>query len=95
MSLSAKQVSEVAQLARLDLTADEVSTMTRQLTAILAYVEQVMQVDTQGSKPLEHPLPLENVFRADQLHESLSPEAALANAPDRRNHFFGVPAVLE
>lgn len=95
MSLSADQVRWVAHLARLDLTDAEVAEMTPQLDAVLAYVNQLQQVPTDGVEPLAHPLPIQNVFRADEPGTSLPVEQALANAPARRGDFYSVPSVLE
>lgn len=95
MSLSTDEVLKVAHLARLELSADELTAMTRQLGAILDYVQQLQQLPTDGVEPLAHPLPLHNVFRADEPAPSLPVDAALANAPDRRGDFYGVPAVLD
>ena len=95
MSLSADQVRWVAHLARLQLSDAEVADITRQLGAILDYVNQLQQVPTDGVAPLAHPLPIQNVFRADEPAPSLPVEQALANAPDRRGDFYAVPAVLE
>jgi aspartyl-tRNA(Asn)/glutamyl-tRNA(Gln) amidotransferase subunit C len=94
MSLSAEQVDWVAHLARLELSTLELEMMTRQLGAILDYVNQLQQVDTEGVEPLAHPLPMQNIFRADEPVPSLAVDAALANAPDRRGDFYAVPAVL-
>jgi aspartyl-tRNA(Asn)/glutamyl-tRNA(Gln) amidotransferase subunit C len=95
MALTPDQVRWVAHLARLELSDTEMATMTRQLSAIIDYVNQLQQVDTEGVEPLAHPLPLHNVFRDDESEPSLPVEAALANAPNRRDNFYGVPAVLE
>jgi len=95
MSLSAEQVRWVAQLARLQLTEAEVAAQTRQLSAILDYVAHLQQVDTSNVEPLAHPLGLANVFRADELSPSLPFDQALANAPQRRDSYFAVPAVLD
>jgi aspartyl-tRNA(Asn)/glutamyl-tRNA(Gln) amidotransferase subunit C len=100
MSLSAEQVRWVAHLARLELTEDELAKMTPQLVAIVAYVDLLRQVNTDGVEPLAHALPLHNVFRDDEPEPSLPVDEALANAPDRRSdargqQFYGVPAVLE
>jgi aspartyl-tRNA(Asn)/glutamyl-tRNA(Gln) amidotransferase subunit C len=95
MSLTPEQVQWVAHLARLELTPAERDTMARQLSAILDYVDQLKQVNTEGVEPLAHPLKVHNVFRADQPAPSLPVDAALANAPDRTGDFFAVPAVLE
>ena len=95
MSLTADQVRWVAHLARLELSAAELALMTPQLNVILDYVNQLQQIDTDAVEPLAHPLPVHNVFRADEPAPSLPVAAALANAPDRQGDFFGVPAVLD
>jgi aspartyl-tRNA(Asn)/glutamyl-tRNA(Gln) amidotransferase subunit C len=93
--LTPEQVQWVAHLARLELTPAERDTMARQLSAILDYVDQLKQVNTEGVEPLAHPLKVHNVFRADESAPSLPVDAALANAPDRSGDFFAVPAVLD
>jgi len=95
MSLTADQVKWVAHLARLELSDAELALMTQQLSAILDYVNQLQQVNTEGVEPLAHPLPIQNIFREDEPGPSLPVEAALANAPQRRGEFYAVPAVLE
>jgi aspartyl-tRNA(Asn)/glutamyl-tRNA(Gln) amidotransferase subunit C len=95
MSLSPDEVRWIAHLARLELSDVELATMTRQLSAILDYVRQLQEVDTEGVEPLAHALEVHNVFRADEPAPSLPVDAALANAPDRRGDFYGVPAVLD
>jgi aspartyl-tRNA(Asn)/glutamyl-tRNA(Gln) amidotransferase subunit C len=95
MSLTHDQVRWVAHLARLELGEEELETMTRQLSAILEYVDQLQKINTDQVEPLAHPLPIHNVFRQDEPAPSLPVEAALRNAPDRRGNFYGVPAVLE
>jgi aspartyl-tRNA(Asn)/glutamyl-tRNA(Gln) amidotransferase subunit C len=95
MSLTADDVRWVAHLARLGLSEEELATVTPQLRAILDYVDQLQGVNTEGVEPLAHPLPVHNVFREDEPAPSLPVDAALANAPDRRGDFYGVPAVLD
>ena len=95
MSLSEDEVKAVAVLARLELNDVERHELARQLSAILEYVQQLQQVNTEGVEPLAHPLPLQNVFRADEPTPSLPVDEALANAPARRGDFYGVPAVLD
>lgn len=89
------EVRHVAHLARLNPTDEEVRRFTGQLSAILTYMEQLNEVDTDKVPPTAHPLPIHNVLRPDEPHESLTPDEALANAPQRDGHFFGVPKVLE
>jgi aspartyl-tRNA(Asn)/glutamyl-tRNA(Gln) amidotransferase subunit C len=100
MALSAEQVRWVAHLARLELSEAELATMTRQLAAIVAYVDQLRQVDTEGVEPLAHPLEVTDVFREDEPIPSLPVDEALANAPRRvttpgGDSFYAVPAVFE
>ena len=95
MALTAEQVRWVAHLARLELSESELETMTRQLSGIIDYVNQLQQVQTDGVEPMAHPLPIHNVFRADEPADSLPVAAALANAPERQGDFYSVPAVLE
>jgi aspartyl-tRNA(Asn)/glutamyl-tRNA(Gln) amidotransferase subunit C len=95
MSLTAQEVQWVAHLARLQLTDAELETMTRQLRAIVDYVDQLRQVNTEGVEPMAHALAVHNVFRDDEPVPSLPVADALANAPQRRGDFYGVPAVLD
>ena len=95
MSLSLDEVRWIAHLARLELTPAELEAMTRQLSAIVEYVNQLQEVNTDSVEPLAHALDVHNVFREDEPATSLPVDAALANAPDRRDDFFAVPAVLE
>jgi aspartyl-tRNA(Asn)/glutamyl-tRNA(Gln) amidotransferase subunit C len=95
MSLTAQEVIGVAHLARLQLAEVELETMTRQLSAIVDHVDQLKQVNTDGVEPMAHALAIHNVFREDEAAPSLPVADALANAPQRRGDFYGVPAVLD
>ena len=77
------QVKKVAKLARLDLTEAEIDEFTGQLGAILGYVEKMNELNTAEVEPLAHCLPIHNVFRADEVRESLGTDKTLANAPQR------------
>jgi aspartyl-tRNA(Asn)/glutamyl-tRNA(Gln) amidotransferase subunit C len=90
-----RQVKAVAKLSRLDLTDAEVEVFSRQLSAILEYVEKLNELDTTNVEPLAHCLPISNVFREDQIKESLGVEKTLANAPQRDGEFFKVPKILD
>ena len=89
------QVRHIAHLSRLNPTDDEIRLFADQLSSILAYMDQLSEVDTADVQPTAHALPIHNVFRPDVRHTSLTPDAALANAPQRDGHFFAVPKVLE
>jgi aspartyl-tRNA(Asn)/glutamyl-tRNA(Gln) amidotransferase subunit C len=93
--LSREDVLRIAELARLDLTSDEVQLFARQLAEILHYVEQIQALDTTGVPPTSHVMhrPLE---RDDVTQETLPRTAALANAPDAATEsgLFKVPRVI-
>ena len=93
--LTPEQVQHIAELAKLELTADEIERYATDLSAILEYAQQLQEVDTDHIPPTASVLPLRNVMRADQPEPGLSPEEALANAPERENGYFKVHAVLE
>jgi len=94
MALSREEVLHVAELARLSLSPEEIELFTVQLNEILEYVEKLQELDTSGVAPLAHVIPLFNVFREDQVRESLLQEAVLENAPAREDGNFLVPRVI-
>ncbi|NJD92023.1 MAG: Asp-tRNA(Asn)/Glu-tRNA(Gln) amidotransferase subunit GatC [Geobacter sp.] len=95
MRITRKEVEHVALLARLNLAEGELETFTGQMDAILAYVDKLNELDTDGIVPTSHAVPMENAFRADEVRPSIGTDNALANAPDRIEAFFRVPKVIE
>ncbi len=95
MEISKEQVEHVAKLARLEVSEDEKAMFARQLSAILTYMDQLKEVDTEGVEPTATVLPTENVWREDAVRLSLAQEQALANAPDQADGFFRVPKIIE
>jgi aspartyl-tRNA(Asn)/glutamyl-tRNA(Gln) amidotransferase subunit C len=94
MPISREEVEKVSLLGRLLLSETELDTMTHQLGDILAYMELLREVDTQGVEPMAHALDVANAFRDDAARPSLERESALANAPHRDAECYLVPAVL-
>jgi aspartyl-tRNA(Asn)/glutamyl-tRNA(Gln) amidotransferase subunit C len=94
-TLTREDVTRIAELARLELTSEELDLFTRQLGDILGYVEQIRDLDTAGVTPTSHVLnrPVE---RDDVIVDPLPRRAALANAPDAATEagLFKVPRVL-
>ena len=88
-------VRYTAQLARLNLSEEEIATFQSQLSQVLAYVEKLSEVDVSGVDPTAHTNPIFNVFRKDEARDCFTPEEALANAPRQANHLFVVTKVLE
>ncbi len=94
MSLSRQEVEKVSLLGRLLLSPNELDRMTSQLGQIVGYVEQLGELDTEQVEPMAHAVEMKNVFRADEIRPSLDRTAALANAPQRDEECYLVPAVL-
>lgn len=87
-----EQVLHVARLARLRLTDEEVETMASELSGVLEHVDRIGELDLDGVEPTTHVVGLENVLRDDEPEPSLTPEQALANAPDPDRDSFRVPS---
>jgi aspartyl-tRNA(Asn)/glutamyl-tRNA(Gln) amidotransferase subunit C len=95
MPLSRAEVEHIAELAKLQLTEAELEQYAGQLSAILEYMAELNQLNTEDIPPTPSVLPLRNVMRADRIEPPLSQEAALANAPDAEAGQFRVQAILE
>ncbi|MCD6519520.1 MAG: Asp-tRNA(Asn)/Glu-tRNA(Gln) amidotransferase subunit GatC [Anaerolineae bacterium] len=95
MKLSRDQVLHIAELAKLALSEEEIELFTEQLSEILAYFEKLNRLDTSAIPPTAQVIDMRNVTRPDEVRPSLSPEEALANAPQRKGNFFKVKPILE
>ncbi len=95
MPLTPEEVRNIARLARVGLSDDEVSRLQSQLSQILDYFQRLQEVDTENVPPTAHTLAMHNVMRDDEPHPSLDKEDVLANAPQREEDLFRVRAVLE
>ena len=95
MSLSEDDVRHVAKLARLALSDDEVQQMAGELNAIVGYVEQLSEVDTDDVEPIANVAGLENITRPDEAGEMLSTKDVLRNAPQSNEVAFLVPKAVE
>lgn len=88
-------IDRVAQLARVELTAAEKEKFSRQLSEVLHHITQLEQVDVTGVEPSAHAFPMVNVWADDVAQPGLSVEAALRNAPSKRDNMIAVPTVVE
>jgi aspartyl-tRNA(Asn)/glutamyl-tRNA(Gln) amidotransferase subunit C len=95
VELSREEVRNIAELAKLDLTDEEVNLYAGQLSNILGYFERLQQLDTSHIPPTASVLPLKNVLRPDMPAQPLPPEQVIANAPDAEDNQFRVSAVLD
>jgi len=98
MPITEADIVKVAQLAHLELAEEELKTLGAQITEIVAYVEQLNELDTTNVEPAIGGLIAEgaktDASRADQIEGSLGQQTALAEAPDPASGHFRVPKVL-
>ncbi len=92
--LSPSDVADLARLARIDLSPDELERLAPQLDVILESVAHVADVAAEDIPPTSHALPLTNVHRADVVTASLPVSAVLAAAPAAEADRFRVPRIL-
>lgn len=95
MKITKAEVEHVARLARLALDEEELESLTSQMDAILGYVDQLNELNTEGIIPTAHAVPVENAFREDEIKPSIGEEKALQNAPESGEGCFRVPQVIE
>ena len=88
-------VKNVAKLARLGLTEEEVDVFASQLSVILENIAKLQEVDVSGVSPTAHASRLSTIMRADITQPSYPPGVLLANAPEQEANCLKVPAVLE
>ena len=93
--LSADDVRAIADLARLELSDEDVALYQQQLSAILDYFKKLEELDTSHIDPTSSVLPLTNIMRADVAGAALPVDEALANAPDSDGEQFRVRSVLD
>lgn len=94
MKITKEEVRYVSQLARLEIEEPAVEKLAGQIGDILAYVDQLRQVETTGVRPTSHALALTNAFREDVEAPHLPREVSLANAPLQDDGSFVVPKVV-
>lgn len=92
--LSEEDVLKVASLSRLKLSPTEVDALGKQMGSVLKYIAMLDELDTEAIEPMAHAIEISNVFREDQLQESLPLDKALSNAPQTDGSYFLVPAIL-
>ena len=96
MSIDEKTVLKVARLARLALPAERAAPMAQELNAILAWIEQLNEVDVDGVAPMTSAVEgLALPMREDVVTDGDNPARVLANAPKSEDGFFVVPKVVE
>ena len=95
MSVDAATVRRIAHLARIAVAEDEVEHLRGELNAILAFVEQMSEVDVEGVEPMTSVSPMAMKKRPDEVTDGGIPDDILKNAPAAQDGFFVVPKVVE
>jgi aspartyl-tRNA(Asn)/glutamyl-tRNA(Gln) amidotransferase subunit C len=95
MSVDTATVAKIASLARIKVSEAELAAMVPELNGILAWVEQLGEVDVSGVEPMTAVIPNTLRLRADVVTDGGVRDAVLANAPANEHGFFGVPKVIE
>lgn len=95
MSVDENTVRRVAKLARIAVADHEVAKLTGELDAILAFVEELSEIDVEGVEPMTSVIPTFARLRDDVVDDGEDAAKVLANAPAREGDFYVVPKVVE
>ena len=95
MSVDAATVRRIAHLARIAVAEEEVEHLKNELNAMLAFVEQLSEVDVAGVEPMTSVTPMAMKQRADVVTDGSIADDIVRNAPASEDHFFLVPKVVE
>ena len=95
MAIDTETVKHVANLARINITDEELVPLSEELSTILKFMEQLNSVDVDGIEPLTSVTPMALNLRDDIVDDGEKPKQILMNAPNKREGFFTVPKVIE
>jgi aspartyl-tRNA(Asn)/glutamyl-tRNA(Gln) amidotransferase subunit C len=95
MSVDASTVRRIAHLARIAVAEDEIEALQDELNAMLAFVEQLSEVNVDGVEPMTSVTPMEMKKRVDAVTDGGNADAILANGPATHDGYFLVPKVVE
>src|SRR5712675_1524076 len=95
MAVDAATVRRIAHLARIAVAEEEIEPLQGELNAILAFVEQLSEVNVDGIEPMTSVTPMEMQKRPDVVNDGEIPDDIIRNAPATDDHFFLVQKVVE
>ena len=95
MSIDTATVRRIAHLARIAVADDEVEHLRGEINAVLAFVEQLNEVNVDGVEPMTSVTPMAMKKRADVVTDGGNADAVLRNAPAREGNYYVVPKVVE
>lgn len=95
MKITEETVNRIAELAKLEFTPEEKTELMGDMNKILAFMEKLNELDTEGAEPLIYMSEQVNALRKDEVVQEITHEEALKNAPKKDSDYFRVPKVLE
>ncbi len=95
MKIDKDVITRVSKLARLDLTEEEKTEFSRQLSDIISYVEKINELNTENVEPADHIADITNVFREDSVKESMGAGGIEKISPEFDRGFIVVPKIIE
>jgi len=95
MSVDQGTVRRIAHLARVAVEDKEIDHLQGEINAILSFVEELAAVDVEGVEPMTSVMPMRLRMRTDEVTDGFIADDVVANAPEREEHFFVVPKVVE
>lgn len=95
MKITEETVNRIAELAKLEFTPDEKTELMGDMNKILAFMEKLNELDTEGAEPLIYMSEQVNALRKDEVVQEITHEESLKNAPKKDSDYFRVPKVLE
>lgn len=95
MKIDRKEVTHVAQLARLQFDDAQFEMLVHQLNTILEYFDKLQEIDTSEIEPTSHAVEMNNVFRDDAMQDFPDKDLLLTNAPSKEKEYFKVPKIID
>jgi aspartyl-tRNA(Asn)/glutamyl-tRNA(Gln) amidotransferase subunit C len=95
MKITEETVNRIAELAKLEFTPEEKKELMGDMNKILAFMEKLNELDTEGAEPLIYMSGQVNALRKDEVVQEITHQEALKNAPKKDSDYFRVPKVLE
>lgn len=95
MKITDKDLDYVARLARIHIDDEKKERLTHDMEAVIKFADKLAELDTENVEPVAHALPVNNVFRKDEIVPSYDREKLLKNAPEKDAGCYSVPKIVE
>ena len=95
MKITDKDLDYVARLARIHIDDEKKEILTHDMEAVIKFADKLAELDTENVEPVAHALPVNNVFRKDEIVPSYDRDELLKNAPEKDAGCYSVPKIVE